>query len=82
MKNKVDGDLSLRVIVSTILAMKLKGYYELSDLSSIAQFFPFDYEITHEWIYSTGYFDLTNFAEKLYLWTKRSTYGTISGNRQ
>ena len=58
---------TIRVIVMTAMKLKLKAYYELSELSIIPQFFPFVFDVTHEWIYSTGYFKLSNFGGKAVL---------------
>ncbi len=62
----LDSD-SIHVIVMTALKLHLKGYYELPELSTIPQFFPFVFDVTHEWIYSTGYFELSNFGGKAVL---------------
>lgn len=58
---------TIHVIVMTILALKRKAYYELSELSTVPQFYPFVFDVTHEWIYNTGYFKLTNFGGKAVL---------------
>lgn len=58
---------TIRVIVMTALTLRLKAYYELTEISNIPQFYPFVFEVSHEWIYSTGYFKLTNFGGKAVL---------------
>ena len=40
---------------------------ELSELSTIPQFFPFVFDVTHEWIYRTGFFELSNIGGKAVL---------------
>ena len=58
-----NGDAK-KVIVKTILSMKQKAYYEVADLSSVPQLFPFSFDITHEFIYNAGCFELGNFGGK------------------
>lgn len=60
-------DASITVIVKTILHLKLKAYYEVSELSSVHQMFPFVFDVTHEWIYNSNSFELTNFGGKAVL---------------
>ena len=55
-------DQSIRILVMTALKLKLKAYYELPELSTVPQLYPFVFDVTHEWIYNTGYFKLTNLA--------------------
>jgi hypothetical protein len=57
----------IRVIVKTVLALKQKAYYELTDLSASPQMFPFVYDVTHEFIYNSGCFELSNFGGKAVL---------------
>jgi hypothetical protein len=57
----------IRVIVKTVLALKQKVYYELTDLSASPQMFPFVYDVTHEFIYNSGCFELSNFGGKAVL---------------
>lgn len=52
----------INVIVKTILALKQKAYYEITELSAVSQMFPFVFDVTHEWIYNSGCFRLTNFC--------------------
>lgn len=57
-------DASRRIIVKTILSLKQKAYYEISDLPFAPQMFPFVFDITHEFIYNSGCFGLSNFGGK------------------
>lgn len=60
-------DDSIHVLVMTALKPKRKAYYELPELSTIPQFYPFVFDVTHEWIYRTGYFRLSNFGGRAVL---------------
>lgn len=46
---------------------KQKAYYEITEISSVSQMFPFVFDVTHEWIYNAGCFTLTNFGGKAVL---------------
>lgn len=59
-----DND-TIRILVKTVLAIKQKPYYELTDLSSSHQMFPFSYDVTHEFIYQSNCFELSNFGGKV-----------------
>lgn len=58
----LSGDLAKRLLVETSKALSAQAYYELSELTNVPQMFPFDYTVTHEWIYNTGYFEMTGVA--------------------
>ena len=58
---------SICVMVSTILSMKQKAYYEIVDLPQAPQMFPFVFDVTHELIYHSGDFQLSSFGGKAVL---------------
>lgn len=58
---------SIKIIVLTILTQKQKAYYEISEIASTPQMFPFIFDVTYEWIYNAGCFTLTNFGGKAVL---------------
>lgn len=60
----VCDNATINILVKTILALELKAYYEITELSSISQMFPFEYDVTPEWIYRAGVFELVNFGGK------------------
>jgi len=60
-------DATIKVLVKTTLALKQKAYYEITEISSVSQMFPFVFDVTHEWIYNAGCFTLTNFGGKAVL---------------
>lgn len=53
------------LIAMTIIAMKTKAYYEVSELSQIPQMFPFKYSISHEFLHCSDLFTLNNFGGKI-----------------
>lgn len=53
------------LIVLTIIAMKSKAYYEISELSQVYQMFPFNYSIPHELLHRSDLFTLNNFGGKV-----------------
>lgn len=63
----VTDSLSTCVIVKTILALKEKAYYEPAELMLASAFFPFDFEVTHQWIHEMGCFPIGNFRGNLVL---------------
>ena len=55
------------LIVLTIISLKSKAYYEISELSEIPQMFPFNYSIPHELLHNSEIFTLSNFGGKIVL---------------
>ena len=58
---------TIQVLLMTILGLKEKAYYEIIELSSTPQMFPFDFSISHEWLHNSDYFTLNNFGGKIVL---------------
>lgn len=53
------------LIVLTIIALKSKAYYEISELSQVPQMFPVRYKISSELLYCSDLFTLSNFGGKV-----------------
>lgn len=51
-----------KVLIKTILALKKRAYYEPSELASVPQMFPFEYEVDSELIFGSNDFELGNFG--------------------
>ena len=68
-KTAVTDDLSKCVLVRTILMLKEKAYYEPSELMSVPAFFPFSFEVNHQWIHEMGCFQVGSFAGRKVLVT-------------
>jgi len=50
-----------KILVKTIMALKMRAYYEPAELSSIFQMFPFEYDVDSELIFGSNDFELGNF---------------------
>lgn len=51
-----------KILLKTVLALKMRAYYEPSELSSIPQMFPFEYEVDSELIFGSNEFEIGNFG--------------------
>ena len=51
-----------RILLKTILALKMQAYYEPSELASVPQMFPFEYEVDSELVFGSDDFELGNFG--------------------
>ena len=59
---KVENNIIKKVMIKTILSLKMKAYYEPSELTNIPQLFPFEYSIDSELIFGNQEFQLGNFS--------------------
>jgi hypothetical protein len=48
-----------------LIRQKEKAYYEVAELSSIPQAFPFEYTVSLEWLHNSELFNLSNFGGKI-----------------
>ena len=51
-----------KIILKTILALKMQAYYEPSELARVSQIFPFEYTIDPELIFGSQDFEIGNFG--------------------
>ena len=51
-----------KIIIKTILALKMQAYYEPSELARVSQMFPFEYTVDSDLIFGTQEFELGNFG--------------------
>lgn len=58
----VTDEREIKIIIKTILALKMQAYYEPSELSKVAQMFPFEYVIDSELIFGNQDFERGNFG--------------------
>jgi len=58
---------TIAVILLSLLAQEQKAYYEISELSSIPQFFPYKFSVTMEWLHHSPDFMLENVGNKTVL---------------
>ena len=66
-KYEISDPKTIQVLVMSILGRKEKAYYEIAELSSVPQMFPFEFKVSHEWLHNSEYFTLNNFAGKIVL---------------
>ena len=59
-----DND-TLKVMLMVLLALNKKAYYEVPELSRIPMFFPFDYDVTLEWLQNKKGLHIGNFGGKI-----------------
>jgi len=58
---------AISLMVQTVLALKLKAYYEIDEISLTPQMFPFRYKVTHEILNASEDFTLSHFGGKTVL---------------
>ncbi len=61
-RKKIADDQTGIILMKTILALKLKPYYEPSELAAVAQMFPFEYEASSDIIFGSQAFEFGNFG--------------------
>src|SRR5690606_9819620 len=64
-KYPVSDDKTIQVLLMAILNLKEKAYYEVAELSSVPQAFPFAYTVSFEWLHNSDLFTLSNFGGKV-----------------
>lgn len=58
---------TIQVLLLVILNLKAKAYYEIVELSSVPQLFPFAYNVSLQWLHDSDLFTLSNFGGKVVL---------------
>lgn len=58
---------TIQVLLKAILHLRERAYYEIAELSSVPQAFPFEYNISYEWLYDSDLFNFSNFGGKIVL---------------
>jgi hypothetical protein len=56
---------TIQVLLLAILHLRERAYYEIAELSSIPQAFPFEYTVSLEWLHDSDLFTLSNFGGKI-----------------
>ena len=56
---------TIQVLLLAILRLRERAYYEIAELSSIPQAFPFEYTVSLEWLNNSDLFTLSNFGGKI-----------------
>ncbi|MCR4443489.1 MAG: hypothetical protein QHH10_06610 [Peptococcaceae bacterium] len=58
---------TIQVLLLAILHLRERAYYEIAELSSVPQAFPFEYNVSYEWLHDSDLFTLSNFGGKVVL---------------
>jgi hypothetical protein len=58
---------TIQVLLLAILHIRERAYYEIAELSSVPQAFPFEYNVSYEWLHDSVLFTLSNFGGKIVL---------------
>lgn len=66
-KHEVTAQKTIQVLMMALLILKEKAYYEISELSSVPQLFPFTFDVSYEWLHNSEVFKLNNFGGKVVL---------------
>jgi len=66
-KHPVTDVKTIQVLLMAILNLKGKAYYDITELSSVPQVFPFEYNVSYEWLHDSDLFTLSNFGGKIVL---------------
>lgn len=66
-KYKVESKKSIEVLLTAMLHLKEKAYYEISELSCVPKLFPFVFDVSYEWLHNSEVFKLNNFGGKVVL---------------
>ena len=61
-RNEIKDDQTKIILVKTILALKMKPYYEPSELTAIPQLCPFTYDLSTDVVFGSGAFEFGNFG--------------------
>ncbi len=66
-KYQVNDIKTIQVLLLAILHLREKAYYEIHVLASIPHTFPFEYNVSYEWLHDSDLFALSNFGGKIVL---------------
>jgi len=61
----IRDDRVVRLMVLTLLGLGKKAYYEIAELSRASVFFPFEYNVTLEWLHNVKGIHIGNFGGKV-----------------
>ena len=66
-KQELTSPEAIEVLLSAMLHLKEKAYYEIPDLSCSPMLFPFVFAVSYQWLYESKVFKLDNFGGKVVL---------------
>jgi len=61
----VNDMATIKIMLLALLEMKKKSYYEIPELSNVPVYFPFDYNVTLEWLHNEPEINISNFGGKM-----------------
>lgn len=59
---EIEDATTKKLLIKTILTLKMQAYYELSELDKVPQMFPFEYTVDSELIFGNQDFEISNFG--------------------
>ena len=65
LSSEIKDEKAKCLIILTVIALKSKAYYEISELAHVPQMFPLKYSIPHELLHNSDLFTLNNFGGKV-----------------
>lgn len=66
-KQEVTAQKAIEVLLTAMLLLDEKGYYEIPELSCMPKLFPFIFDVSYEWLHNSEKFSLSNFGGKIVL---------------
>lgn len=66
-RQELPSQKAIEVLLTAVLLLKEKAYYEIPELSCVPKLFPFVFDVSHEWLHNVDVFNLNNFGGKLVL---------------
>jgi hypothetical protein len=66
-KHPITDVKTIQVLLLAILHLRERAYYEIAELSSLPQAFPFEYNVSYELLHGSNLFTLSNFGGKIVL---------------
>ena len=66
-KYLISDSETITLLIMTILLTNEKAYFEVAELANTPQMFPFEFEVSHEWLHNSNCFSLNNFGGKVVL---------------
>jgi hypothetical protein len=69
-KQELASPKAIEVLLTAILLLKEKAYYEIPELPCLPKLFPFVFDVSYEWLHNSDAFKLGNFGGKVVLTTE------------
>ena len=66
-KHNIEDERTISVMLLCLLTLNRQAYYDISELGNNPLFFPFNFNVTLDWLHRSPLFKLSNFGGKLVL---------------